>query len=98
MTSRSSRSSETVLAHHLDGLRVALGAEPDEPLVNDRQETVPLHPRHSLRHRRTGLVQPLDDPGTTRGDALLEQLVDRAEIHLRRVDQLAHLGCLLREA
>src|SRR5919112_1139509 len=54
-------------------------------------QVVPFHPGDRLRHRRTTLMQPLGDPGPERDDALLLELVDRPQVHLRGVDQVAHV-------
>src|SRR6478735_7720739 len=49
-----------------------------------------LHPGHGLRHGRAALVQSLRDPGPQRDDVLLDELVDRPEVHLRGVDEVTH--------
>ena len=53
-------------------------------------QAVALHAGHGLGDGRAALVQPLGDPGTQRDDAFLDQLIDRPEVHLGGVDQVAH--------
>ena len=60
------------------------------PITLDVDEVVPLHPGHRLRHRRTTLMQPLGDPRAEGNDALLLELIDRPQVHLRGIDQVAH--------
>src|SRR5690554_1927764 len=60
------------------------------PITLDGQESVPLHPRHRLTDRGSGLVQPLSDTSAQRNDALLLEFEDGAQIHLGGIDQLAH--------
>ena len=81
---------QPVLAHHPGGQAQALGGELEVAVALDGHQPVALHPGDRLRHRRARLVQPLGDPGTQRDDALLDQLVDGPEVHLRGVDQVAH--------
>jgi hypothetical protein len=40
--------------------------------------------------------QPLRDPGTQRDDPFLDELVDRLEVHLGGVDEIAHCCSLKR--
>ena len=54
------------------------------------EQAVALHARHGLRHRGAGLAEALGDARAQRGDALLLELEDRAEVHLRGVDEVAH--------
>ena len=81
---------EPVLAHHPGRQRAALVGELQVPVALDGEQPVALHPGHRLAHRRAGLVEPLGDPGAQRDDALLLELEDRAEVHLRGVDEVAH--------
>ncbi len=83
---------EPVLAHHAHGEPVALVGELEVPVALDGQQPVALHPGDRLADRRPALVQPLGDPRAQRHDALLVQLVDGPEVHLGRVDQVAHRG------
>ena len=58
----------------------------------DMHEVVSFHARHGLRHRRATLMQALRDPGAQWNDPLLLELIDRAEVHLGGVDQVAHVS------
>src|SRR5215213_4639119 len=62
------------------------------PVALDMHEVVTLHPGDRLRHRRPALLQPLGYPSAERGDAFLFELIDRPQIHLGGIDQVAH-GC-----
>ena len=76
--------------------KVLAGFNGQWAVVQDTQEaaadeqTVALHPRDRLRDRRTALAQALGDAGPHRHDALLLELEDGAQVHLRGVDQIAH--------
>ena len=83
---------EPVLAHHAGGQELALVGELEVAVALHGEQPVALHPGHGLRHRGARLVQPLGDAGTQRHDALLHELVDRAEVHLGGVDQVTHGG------
>ena len=85
---------EPVLAHHPGREPRALVGELEVPVALDGEQAVALHPGHGLADRRAALVQPLGDPGAQRHDALLDQLVDGAEVHLGGVDQVAHPAIL----
>ena len=69
---------------------MALLGELEVPVALDGEQAVALHPGHRLGDGRAALVQPLGDAGAQRDDALLHELVDRAEVHLGGVDQVAH--------
>ncbi len=56
-------------------------------VVLEPQQAIALHARHGLADGRPALPQPLGDPGPERGDALLLQLEDGPQIHLRGIDQ-----------
>ena len=62
----------------------------DEAAALDRDQAVPLHAGDGLRHRGPRLVQPLRDARPQRDDVLLDELVDRAEVHLGGVDEVTH--------
>ena len=66
------------------------------PVAGDDDEAVALHARDRLGDRRAGVPEPLGDAGAQGGDAFLGELVDRLEVHLRRVDQVAHCCSLPR--
>ena len=53
-------------------------------------QPVALHAGDRLAHRGTALAEPLGDARPHRGHALLLELVDRPEVHLGRVDEVAH--------
>src|SRR5579875_3771684 len=76
-----------VLAHHPGRPRLALGGQRQPPVGADLEQAIALHPGHGLADRRATVPEPLGDPRAARLRALLGQLVDRAEVHLRRVDQ-----------
>ena len=93
MTSMSRPLGEPVLAHHPGRQPHALVGQLEVPVALDGEQPVALHPGHGLGHGRAALVQPLGDPGAQRDDALLDQLVDRPEVHLRGVDEVVmHSG------
>src|SRR2546421_673361 len=60
------------------------------PVAGDDHQPVAFHPADGLADRGAALPETLGDPGAQRGDALLLELVDRAEIHLGGVDELVH--------
>ncbi len=60
------------------------------PVPLNGQQLVPRHPGDRLAHRRPRLLQPFGDAGAQRNDALLLELEDGAEVHLRGVNQIAH--------
>src|SRR5207253_2610369 len=72
--------SQTVARMERDGLL-------QMPVALDLEQPVALHAGHRLTHRGTALRETLGDPGPKRDDALLLELEDRPEIHLRCVDQ-----------
>jgi hypothetical protein len=51
-------------------------------------QAVALHAGHGLADGGAALVQPLGDAGTQRGHALLFELKDGAQVHLRGVDEI----------
>ena len=87
---------EAVLAHDADGLGLARAGQLEVPVAADDDQPVTLHARDRLGDRRAGVPEALGDPGAQRGDAFLGELVDRLEVHLRRVDQVAHCCSLQR--
>ena len=91
MTSVSRHFGEAVLAHHPGGQPHALLGELEVTVALDGDQAVALHPGDGLGDGGAALVQPLGDPGTQRDDAFLDELVDRPEVHLGGVDQVAHL-------
>ena len=86
---------EAVRAHDLTGQLRADPGQFDGAVLVDEEEFVAFHARDGLGDGRAGLVEPLGDPRAQRRHALLEKLVDRAEVHLRGVDQVAQGGHLL---
>ena len=81
---------QPVLAHHPGGL-----GRPSSVSSRWRSPATCSSPSRSIRATvwetvGPALVQPLGDPGAQRDDALLLQLEDGAEVHLGRVDQVAH--------
>ena len=82
---------EPVPAHHGLGPIVACLGEPQGTIPMQHDETVTLHPAHGLGHGRSRLMQPVDDASPTQVDALLEQFVERTQVHLGRVNEFAHL-------
>ena len=82
---------QPVLAHHPHRPGATLRGELEMPITQLVDQVVPLHPGDGLRHGRTTLMQPFGDPGPKRDDALLLELVDRPQVHLRGVDQVAHV-------
>ena len=72
------------------------GLSSDEPVLAHGQQAVALHAGHRLGHGRPALLEPFGDPGPHRRRALLLELEDRAQVHLRGVDQITHLGLLQR--
>ena len=87
---------EAVLAHHPGRQPHALLGELEVTVALDGHQAVALHPGDGLGDGRAALVQPLGDPGTQRDDAFLDELVDRPEVHLGGVDQVAHLPIVTR--
>ena len=65
-------------------------------VAGDDDEAVALHAGDRLGDRRARVPEPLGDAGAQGGDAFLGELVDRLEVHLRRVDQVAHCSGLPR--
>ena len=82
---------QPVLAHDADGPGPALVAQLEVTVALDAHQVVALHARDRLGDRRAALVQPLGDAGAEGDDALLLELVDRPEVHLRGVDEIAHV-------
>ena len=81
-----------MLAHDPGGQRAAVVGELQVAVALDGEQPVALHAGDRLAHRGAGLAEPLGDPGAQRGDALLLELEDRAEVHLRGVDEVVHAG------
>src|SRR4051794_12915603 len=79
-----------MLAHDAGGPLPAEVGELEVAVTGDGEQTVALHPRDGLRHRGAGLPEAFGDPRPQRDDPLLLELVDRAQVHLRRIDQVAH--------
>ncbi len=77
---------QPVLAHDGRGQPASLVGELQMAVALDGQQPVPLHPGDGLAHRGAALAQPLGDPRAQRGDPLLLQLEDGAEVHLGGVD------------
>jgi hypothetical protein len=69
----------------------ATGGEFQMAVAGHSQQSVPLHPRHRLAHGRSALFQALRDTRAQRNHALLLEVVDRPQIHLGGVNQLAHM-------
>jgi hypothetical protein len=82
---------QPVLAHHRDRLLPALLGEGQRAVVLQVHEPVPLHAAHRLRDGRARVVQPLRDAGPHRGDALLLELEDGAQVHLSGIDEVRHM-------
>ena len=87
ITSTRRHSASPVLAHRPGRQHLALIGEREPPVGLDQQQAVALHPGYRLTDRGAALGQPLGDPSARRNNALLGQLKDRPEVHLRRVDQ-----------
>ena len=58
---------------------------------DDDDEAVALHAGDGLRDRGTGVTETLGDARAQRHDVLFLELEDRAQVHLRRVDEIGHL-------
>ena len=91
ITSISSRSASRCLRITRIARDATLLGELQVPVALHVDQVVPLHPGDGLRHGRATLMQPLGDPGPEGDDALLLELVDRPQVHLRGVDQVAHV-------
>lgn len=82
---------EAMFAHHRDSHASSLVGQLEMTVTGDQQETVALHASDGLAHRRTTLLEALGDPGAEGHHALLLEVVDGTEVHLRGVDQILHL-------
>jgi thiosulfate/3-mercaptopyruvate sulfurtransferase len=80
---------EPMFTHHRDCQVTPLVGELQVPVTLDVQQSIPLHPCDGLTHRRSGLTQPLGNSRAQWDDALFLELVDRPQIHLCGVDQIA---------
>ncbi len=85
---------ETMLAHDVDGLGASGVRELEPAVVGDDHEAVALHPPDRLRDGGAGMTETLGDPRAERNDVLFLELEDRAQIHLRRVDEIGHARVL----
>ena len=83
---------DAVLAHDPGGEQPAVVAQLEVAVSGDVQQPVALHPRDRLRDGGPGVAEALGDPGAQRSDALLLELEDGAEVHLRGVDEVRHAG------
>ena len=83
---------KAVLAHHVHGPLVTKLGELKVTVVGDDYQAVALHPGNGLRHSRARVAQPLGDASAQRNNALFEQFVDRLEVHLGGVNEVAHAG------
>ncbi len=83
---------KAVLAHDPSREPAAFVGQLQMPVAFDGEQPVASHPSHGLAHGGPGLVQPLGDPRPQRDDALLLELEDRAQVHLRGVDEVRHAG------
>jgi len=82
---------QPVLAHDPRGeVGAGLGQDEVAIVLVELHETIALHACHRLGHRGTALAEPLGDPCPHRQDPLLRQLVDRPQVHLRGIDEVAH--------
>lgn len=81
---------EAMLAHDRDCHPPALVGEFQMPVSGNEQQAIPFHPGHGLAHRRPALFQPFGDSGAQGHHALLFEVVDRTEVHLRGIDQIFH--------
>src|SRR5262249_43053590 len=79
---------KAMLAHDRDGVGAPGAGEVQVAVAQHGQQAVALHPRDGLAHGGAALMQTLRYPGAQRRDALLLELEDRSEVHLRRVDQV----------
>jgi hypothetical protein len=62
--------------------------------AGDHNEAVALHAADRLRDRGAGVAEALRDPSAQRNDVLLLQFEDRAEIHLRGVNEIGQRSLL----
>ena len=92
MTSTQQPLGDAVLAHDPGGEQPAVVAQLEVAVAGDVQQPVALHPGDGLRDGGAGVAEPLGDAGAQRRDALLLELEDGAEVHLRGVDEVRHVG------
>lgn len=86
---------QAVLAHDAHGQQPALLGQLEVTVFVDVQQAVAFHAGDGLADGGTGLVQPLGDARAERDDAFLFELEDRLEVHLCRIDEVAHPTALL---
>ena len=82
---------DAVLAHDPGGVLAPSRSELEVAITLDREQAVTLHARDRLRDRGAALAQTLRDAGAQGHDALLLEFEDRPEVHLRGVDEVAHV-------
>jgi hypothetical protein len=89
---------ESVLSHNARCADASLLRQLEMAITEDMNQVVALHPRNSLRHSWSTLMQTLCDPSPERHNSFLLELIDGAQVHLSGVDQVAHADILHRHA
>jgi hypothetical protein len=82
---------EAVLAHDVHGLAATGRGEFEVTVARDDHEAVALHAGDGLRHGGPRVSEALGDARTQRHDVLLLEVEDRAQVHLRRIDEIRQL-------
>ena len=90
MTSDSRRSASRCLRITCMARVRPSGVQRQVAVALDVHQTVALHPPDRLRHGRARVPEALGDAGAQRDDALLLEVEDRPQIHLRRIDEIGH--------